>query len=188
MSDDDAPRDDPPSAPRHLAARPPRTGAFGPPLDPPVFLSEDDVLTGPDADLATTGSGNGNGHDPAGREGGVTTLPAPDGDPADPADGVPGQPTGAAPTATGPGDDGSGVDGDGEERRRFALTLTNLVDLGVVLACALFVFLQMGPSNIFADTTPAGGDMGAHVWGPAYLRDHLLPQFQVAGWSPDWYA
>jgi len=178
MSDDDAPRDDPPSAPRHLAARPPRTGAFGPPLDPPVFLSEDDVLTGPDAGSATdgatttatngNGNGQGNGHDPTGSEGGVATLPAPDADPAEPADPV--------------------DPADSEERRRFALTLTNLVDLGVVLACALFVFLQMGPSNIFADTTPAGGDMGAHVWGPAYLRDHLLPQLQVAGWSPDWYA
>jgi hypothetical protein len=30
--------------------------------------------------------------------------------------------------------------------------------------------------------------MGAHVWGPAYLRDNLLPQGQVAGWSGDWYA
>ena len=30
--------------------------------------------------------------------------------------------------------------------------------------------------------------MGAHVWGPAYLRDHLLPHGQLAGWTPDWYA
>jgi hypothetical protein len=67
-------------------------------------------------------------------------------------------------------------------------TLRLAVDILVVAACALFVFLQLSPSNIFADTTPAGGDMGAHVWGPAYLRDHLLPQGQIAGWSPDWYA
>ncbi len=30
--------------------------------------------------------------------------------------------------------------------------------------------------------------MGAHVWGPAYLRDTLLPQGRLAGWAPDWYA
>jgi len=30
--------------------------------------------------------------------------------------------------------------------------------------------------------------MGAHVWGPAYLRDHLLPHGRVTGWTPDWYA
>jgi len=62
------------------------------------------------------------------------------------------------------------------------------VDVGVVLFCALFILLQLGPSNIFSDSTPAGGDMGAHVWGPAYLRDHLLPNFQVTGWAQDWYA
>ena len=26
--------------------------------------------------------------------------------------------------------------------------------------------------------------MGAHVWGPAYLRDHLLPNFRLTGWAP----
>ncbi|MFQ3367333.1 MAG: putative membrane protein, partial [Candidatus Poriferisodalaceae bacterium] len=30
--------------------------------------------------------------------------------------------------------------------------------------------------------------MGAHVWGPAFLRDELLPNFQLRGWSGDWYA
>ena len=62
-----------------------------------------------------------------------------------------------------------------------------IVDTAVVAVCVLFVFLQLGPRNLLADTTPAGGDMGAHVWGPAYLRDHLLPHFQLSGWSPDWY-
>ncbi|HTO00698.1 MAG TPA: hypothetical protein VL068_08485, partial [Microthrixaceae bacterium] len=32
------------------------------------------------------------------------------------------------------------------------------------------------------------GDMAAHVWGPRFLADHLLPQFRVSGWSQDWYA
>jgi NADH:ubiquinone oxidoreductase subunit 5 (subunit L)/multisubunit Na+/H+ antiporter MnhA subunit len=43
------------------------------------------------------------------------------------------------------------------------------------------------PSLVFKDTTPTGGDMGAHVWGPAYLRDHLLP-WKLNGWSMDWYS
>ena len=30
--------------------------------------------------------------------------------------------------------------------------------------------------------------MGAHVYGPAYLRDHLLTSFRLSGWSNDWYA
>ncbi|MBI5089001.1 MAG: hypothetical protein HZB15_09130 [Actinobacteria bacterium] len=30
--------------------------------------------------------------------------------------------------------------------------------------------------------------MGAHVMGPAFLRDHLLPHFELSGWSNYWYA
>ena len=26
------------------------------------------------------------------------------------------------------------------------------------------------------------------MWGPAFLRDELLPQFRLTGWTPDWYA
>ena len=62
------------------------------------------------------------------------------------------------------------------------------VTFGVVVACVLFTFTQLGPSNIFSSSTPAGGDMGAHVWGPAFMRDHLLPSFRLTGWTPDWYA
>jgi uncharacterized membrane protein len=69
----------------------------------------------------------------------------------------------------------------------------------VALVCCTFVFGLMNWPDassiddltdplLFADTTPSGGDMGAHVWGPAYLRDHLLPQLQLTGWTPDWYA
>ncbi|MDG2113239.1 MAG: hypothetical protein P8N02_11575, partial [Actinomycetota bacterium] len=57
----------------------------------------------------------------------------------------------------------------------------------VVVACAA-VLWRLQPGQVFSDTTPTGGDMGAHVWGPAYLRDELLPNFQLRGWSPDWYA
>lgn len=41
---------------------------------------------------------------------------------------------------------------------------------------------------LLINTTPSGGDMGAHVWGPAFLRDNLLPQGRLSGWTPDWYA
>ena len=40
---------------------------------------------------------------------------------------------------------------------------------------------------VFENNTPTGGDMGAHVMAPAYLRDHLLPHFQLSGWSNYWY-
>ncbi|HEX4901586.1 MAG TPA: hypothetical protein VFV42_02185 [Acidimicrobiales bacterium] len=62
------------------------------------------------------------------------------------------------------------------------------IDALVVATCAAFVFWQLHPQLLLAETTPAGGDMGAHVWAFAYLRDHLLPDLRLSGWSPDWYA
>lgn len=98
----------------------------------------------------------------------------------------------------------SGGDGGGEPprgffgRRRHAfadafrrfvqMPVEGFVSLTIVAICVVFVFAQLGPGNIFSDSTPAGGDMGAHVWGPAYLRDNLLPQGRLTGWTPDWYA
>ena len=51
-----------------------------------------------------------------------------------------------------------------------------------------FVVVNLRPQLWFVDTTPTGGDLGAHVWGPAYLRDVLLPQMRLTGWTHDWYA
>jgi len=64
----------------------------------------------------------------------------------------------------------------------------SIITLVVVVVACVFTFVQLQPSKLFANTTPAGGDMGAHVWLPAYLRDHLLPHFRITGWTPDWYA
>ena len=72
--------------------------------------------------------------------------------------------------------------------RRDGSVLERWLGLTCVLGACLFVFWQMRPDLIFADTTPAGGDMAAHVWGPAFLRDYLLPSGRLTGWAPDWYA
>ena len=87
-----------------------------------------------------------------------------------------GQPVGAA--------DSSPPHGDSE----LSLTLRSMVTTAVVLGATLMVFATMQPSLIFRNNTPTGGDMGAHVWGPAYLRDVLLPHWRLTGWSMDWYA
>ncbi len=59
----------------------------------------------------------------------------------------------------------------------------------VVGLATLFVLWVVNPSGVlFTDTTPTGGDLGAHVWGPAFIRDELLPRFRLTGWTPDWYA
>ncbi|WP_334142437.1 hypothetical protein [Rhabdothermincola sp.] len=71
--------------------------------------------------------------------------------------------------------------------RLFGLTVEGWVSLLIVAGCVLFTFSQLSPSDVLSTTTPAGGDMGAHVWAPAYLRDHLLPAGRLTGWTPDWY-
>lgn len=62
------------------------------------------------------------------------------------------------------------------------------IGLAFVAACVVFVAAQIQFGLVVAKTTPAGGDMGAHVWGPAYLRDELLPNLRLTGWTKDWYA
>ncbi|MGH9126644.1 MAG: hypothetical protein ACRDZ8_18240, partial [Acidimicrobiales bacterium] len=63
-----------------------------------------------------------------------------------------------------------------------------IITFVVVAFIVGFVFKYLQPSKLFLNTTPSGGDMGAHVWQPAYLRDHLLTHFRLTGWAPDWYA
>ena len=57
----------------------------------------------------------------------------------------------------------------------------------VLGACTVFVLGALHPSKLLLDTTPAGGDMGAHVWAPWFLRHHLLVHGRISGWAPDWY-
>jgi len=61
-----------------------------------------------------------------------------------------------------------------------------LAGVAIVGVTTLVLLFALQPRLILANNTPTGGDMGAHVWGPAFLRDHLLPS--LSGWSMDWYA
>ena len=63
-----------------------------------------------------------------------------------------------------------------------------VVGIILVAGSALFVFSQLQPNLIFRTNTPTGGDMGAHVWGPQYLKDHMWSWGRLTGWAPDWYA
>jgi len=69
-----------------------------------------------------------------------------------------------------------------------SVTLRAMSSTAVVLGATLILLSIVHPNLILRDNTPTGGDMGAHVWGPAFLRDVLLPQLQLTGWSMDWYA
>ena len=61
------------------------------------------------------------------------------------------------------------------------------VRVALVGISSIIALKVIQPSLVLKNTTPTGGDMGAHVWGPAYLRDHLLP-WRLNGWSMDWYS
>ena len=67
-------------------------------------------------------------------------------------------------------------------------TLKSMSTTAVVLGATLIILSILHPNLILRNNTPTGGDMGAHVWGPAYLRDVLLPHWRLTGWSMDWYA
>lgn len=62
------------------------------------------------------------------------------------------------------------------------------VSVAAVLLGTALVIATLGPSDLLSNSTPTGGDMGSHVWGPRYLIDHLLPNFRLSGWTPDWYS
>src|SRR5919106_130582 len=86
----------------------------------------------------------------------VATLPAPAGAPIDAVE------RGASSTV--------------RHQRQWWDRLETWVGVGVVVACCVFVLVQLQPDLLLRNTTTAGGDTGAHVWWPAYLRDHLLAQ------------
>ena len=65
---------------------------------------------------------------------------------------------------------------------RFAVTAVTLIITTVVMMNVVHLNpLNMRSDLIFDNNTPTGGDMGAHVWRPAYLRDNLLPTLAAVG-------
>ena len=58
----------------------------------------------------------------------------------------------------------------------------------MVAVVSVATLVAMAPHLLLVANTPTGGDMGAHVLGPAYLRDVLLPSGRIMGWSNHWFA
>ena len=70
-----------------------------------------------------------------------------------------------------------------------SLSVTTVIMMKVVHFNPLAIFPFWADSDlVFDDTTPTGGDFGAHVWGPAFLRDNLLGSLRFNGWTMDWYS
>jgi len=65
---------------------------------------------------------------------------------------------------------------------------TRRASIVAVAIVSLATLIAMAPHLLLVANTPTGGDMGAHVLGPAYLRDVLLPSGRLMGWSNYWFA
>lgn len=68
--------------------------------------------------------------------------------------------------------------------RRTMLTVDVLAGLALLWAFSVF----FTPELVFSRTTATGGDTGAHIYSPWHLKEHLLPEGRITGWSHDWYA
>jgi len=86
------------------------------------------------------------------------------------------------------GDEADNVAQLDKEPSEWVETFKAMSTTAVVLGATLIILSILHPDLILKNNTPTGGDMGAHVWGPAYLRDVLLPHWRLTGWSMDWYS
>lgn len=73
------------------------------------------------------------------------------------------------------------------DRLKERLNPQAIITFLVVASVVVFVAKELQPSQLLANTTPTGGDMGAHVWLPAFVKRALFPHLQLNGWAPDWY-
>ncbi len=67
-------------------------------------------------------------------------------------------------------------------------TASGWVTAFALAAMTVFVVVQLHPDVLFSGTLTDGGDMGAHVYLPWFMRHSLLGQGRITGWSPGWYA
>ena len=69
-----------------------------------------------------------------------------------------------------------------------ALKKESVLNLLVLVAIYTFLLNYFKPSLILRDTHIAGGDTGSFNYMLAYMKDYLLPNGKIVGWSPGWFA
>ena len=62
------------------------------------------------------------------------------------------------------------------------------VEAGVFIGIAALLLVYFTPNLLLSKTTTTGGDTGAHIYAPWYLRTHLFEKGLISGWSPGWFA
>ncbi len=61
-------------------------------------------------------------------------------------------------------------------------------DFTVLIIISLFIAWAMNLEQCLLQTTPAGGDMSSHFTALHFLKNRILPDFRVIGWSYGNYA
>ncbi len=72
--------------------------------------------------------------------------------------------------------------------QRLRSLLCPVIDTGAVAVAVCFAASYFPASIMFDPTTTNGGDMGSHYYPAYYLREVLLPRWQLMGWCPGNYA
>ena len=62
------------------------------------------------------------------------------------------------------------------------------LDVFVLSAIYVLLLFFLRPDLILSDSTATGGDMAAHIFPPRFLKEHLLPEGLLSGWSEGWFA
>ena len=63
-------------------------------------------------------------------------------------------------------------------------TFPHLTQIYFYLLAILILRLDL----VFLNTMPTGGDMGAHIVPIKYFIENFATDFQINGWSNDWFA
>ena len=70
--------------------------------------------------------------------------------------------------------------------KSFSKNLNSNISQQLFYLFVLVLFLRI--DLIFQDNTPTGGDMGAHIVAiDTFIKD-FMPNFQINGWSNDWFG
>jgi hypothetical protein len=72
--------------------------------------------------------------------------------------------------------------------KRIEKNKETIVNIIVLLLIFAFLLTYFTPDLLLSETTTSGGDTGSHHYLAGYLKDYLLPNGKLIGWSPGWYA
>jgi hypothetical protein len=67
-------------------------------------------------------------------------------------------------------------------------TDNDYIDLGILIIITLFLISYFKPSLLLSETTTTGGDTASHYYSAYFMKNNLLPNGRVVGWTHGNYA